>query len=55
MITTELTSAIALGITLALSFLIEIAYRRSTGRTFKEILTQTDPDSAPLTAGPTAP
>jgi len=55
MITTELTSAIALGITLALSFLIEIAYRRSTGRTFKAILTQTDPDSAPLTAGPTAP
>jgi amino acid transporter len=56
MITTAPTSAIALGITLALSFLIEIAYRRSTGRTFKEILTQTDPDpdSAPVAAAPTA-
>jgi amino acid transporter len=43
MIATAPTSAIALGGTLAGSFLFEIAYRRRTGRTFREILTQTEP------------
>jgi amino acid transporter len=47
MIATAPTSAIALGATLAGSFLFEIVYRRATGRTFKGILTQTDPASAP--------
>ena len=47
MITTAPTSAIALGVTLAGSFLFEIVYRRTTGRTFREILTQTDPAPAP--------
>lgn len=43
MITTELTSAIALGVTLAGSFIFEVLYRHRSGRTFSEILTQTDP------------
>jgi amino acid transporter len=43
MITTAPTSAIALGGTLVGSFLFEIAYRRRTGRTFRGILTQTEP------------
>ena len=47
MIATEPTSAIALGVTLAGSFLFESVYRRTTGRTFREILTQTDPAPAP--------
>jgi amino acid transporter len=49
MIATAPTSAIALGITLAVSFLFETVYRRATGRTFKEILTQTDLTSAATT------
>jgi len=52
MIATAPTSAIALGVTLAGSFLFEIVYRRRTGRTFKAILTQTDP--VPAAAPPTA-
>jgi hypothetical protein len=43
MITTAPTSAIALGVTLAGSIAFEIVYRRTTGRTFRESLTQTDP------------
>jgi amino acid transporter len=43
MIATAPTSAIALGVTLAGSFVFETVYRRRTGRTFSEILTQTDP------------
>ena len=46
MITTAPTSAIGLGVTLAGSFLFENVYRRARGRTFTEILTQTDPDPA---------
>jgi amino acid transporter len=46
MITTELTAAIALGVTVMVSILFEIGYRRATGRTFREILTQTEPSSA---------
>jgi amino acid transporter len=46
MITTAPTSAIALGVTLAGSFVFEIAYRRTTGRTLKGILIETDPASA---------
>ncbi len=46
MIATAPTSAIALGVTLAGSFCFEIAYRRRTGRTFGEILTQTSPAPA---------
>jgi amino acid transporter len=52
MITTAPTSAIALAVTLAGSFLFESVYRRTTGRTFTEILTQTDPTPAP--AAPSA-
>ena len=52
MITTAPTSAIGLAATLAGSFLFEILYRRTSGRTFREILTQTDPD--PGVAAPTA-
>jgi amino acid transporter len=47
MITTAPTSAIGLGVTLAGSFVFEIVYRRTKGRTFKEILAETDPDPAP--------
>jgi hypothetical protein len=43
MIATAPTSAIALGVTLAGSIAFEIVYRRATGRTFREGLTQTDP------------
>jgi amino acid transporter len=43
MIATAPTSAIALGVTLAGSFLFEIVYRCRTGRTFKAILMQTEP------------
>ena len=46
MITTAPTSAIGLGVTLAGSFMFENVYRRTRGRTFTEILTQTDPDPA---------
>ena len=35
------SSAIALGATLATSFLVEVVYRRATGRTFKKVLRQT--------------
>jgi amino acid transporter len=52
MIATAPTSAIALGVTLAGSFLFEIVYRCRTGRTFKTILTQTEP--VPEAAPPTA-
>ncbi len=52
MITTAPTSAIGLGVTLAGSFLFEILYRRTSARTFREILTQTNPD--PAVAAPTA-
>jgi amino acid transporter len=51
MITTAPASAVALGVTLTVSFLFEIVYRRTTGRTFSEILTQTDP--APAATAPT--
>jgi amino acid transporter len=47
MIATAPTSAIALGVTLAGSFVFEIVYRRRTGRTFSEILTQTNPAAPP--------
>ena len=43
MIKTAPTSAIGLGVTLAGSFLFEIAYRHRSGRTFSDILTQTEP------------
>ena len=46
MIATAPTSAIALGVTLAGSIAFEIVYRRTTGRTFRESLTQADPLSA---------
>jgi amino acid transporter len=52
MIVTAPTSAIALGITLAGSFVFEIVYRRKTGRTFRRILAQTDP--APAGPSPAA-
>jgi hypothetical protein len=42
MVTTALPSAIALGITLTLSFVFEMGYRRATGRTLREILRQTE-------------
>ncbi len=42
MIATAPTSAIALAVTLAVSFLFEIVYRSRTGRTFKAILMQTE-------------
>jgi hypothetical protein len=45
MITTALTSAIALGLTLAVSLLFEIGYRRATGRTLREVLRNTEPGS----------
>jgi uncharacterized membrane protein HdeD (DUF308 family) len=41
MVNTAPSSAIALGVTLAASFLVEMVYRRATGRTFKKILRQT--------------
>ena len=43
MISTAPSSAIALSVTLAGSFVFEMVYRRRTGRTFHEILNQTDP------------
>ncbi len=46
MITTAPTSAIGLGVTLAGSIVFEIFYRRRSGRTFGEILAQTEPDAA---------
>ncbi len=52
MIATAPTSSIALGVTLAGSFLFELVYRRRTGRTFKAILEQTEPGRA--AAPPTA-
>jgi hypothetical protein len=42
MVTTALPSAIALGITLTVSFLFEMGYRRATGRTLREVLRQTE-------------
>jgi amino acid transporter len=42
MITTAPSSVLGLGITLAGSFLFEMIYRRKSGRTFSEILTQTN-------------
>jgi amino acid transporter len=47
MIRTEPTSATALGITLIASWLFESAYRHGTGRTLREVLTQTDSASRP--------
>lgn len=41
MAVTAPSSAIALGATLATSFLVEVVYRRATGRTFKKVLRQT--------------
>jgi hypothetical protein len=41
MVNTTLSSATALGVTLATSFLVEMVYRRATGRSFKKILRQT--------------
>ena len=41
MAATAPSSAIALGATLATSFLVEVVYRRATWRTFKKILRQT--------------
>jgi amino acid transporter len=38
MVTTDPTSAVALGVTLGASFLVETVYRRRTGRTFHELL-----------------
>ena len=46
MITTVPTSAIGLGVTLAGSVIFENVCRRTKGRTFTEILTQTGPDPA---------
>ena len=46
MVVTAPTSAVALGVTLAGSFVFEILYRRRTGRSFRRILAQTDPDLA---------
>ncbi len=46
MINTAPTSAIALGVTLAGSVLFETLYRLTSGRTFKEVVAQTDPDPA---------
>ena len=43
MVTTAPSSAIALGVTLAVSFLFEVVYRHVTGRTLRAILSQTDP------------
>ncbi len=45
MIETAPTSAIGLGVTLAGSFVFEVVYRRRSGRTFGEVLTQTAPDT----------
>jgi hypothetical protein len=45
MVTTAPPSAIALGITLVVSFLFEVGYRRATGRTLREVLRQTEPDA----------
>jgi hypothetical protein len=50
MMTTALTSAIALGVTLAVSFLFELGYRCATGRTFKEVLRHTEPASTSATS-----
>lgn len=46
MITAAPTSAIALGVTPVGSFLFEIEYRRTTGRTLRKIFTRTDPAPA---------
>ena len=53
MVASAPTSALALGVTLVGSFLFEIIYRRKTGRTFTELLAQTEPGSAgaPTQAG----
>ncbi len=53
MINTAPTSAIALAVTLAGSVLFETAYRRTTGRTFKELVAQTT--SPGLPAGRSGP
>jgi len=39
------TSAIGLGVTAAGSFVFEIVYRRTSGRTFRGLITQTAPDA----------
>ena len=52
MVSTAPSSAIALGVTLAGSFVFETVYRRRTGRSFRRILAQTDP--APAGASPVA-
>ena len=41
MAVTAPSSAVALSATLATSFLVEVVYRRATGRTFKKVLRQT--------------
>ncbi|MGP8059847.1 MAG: APC family permease [Acidimicrobiales bacterium] len=43
MATSAPKSLIALGVTLAVSFVFEVAYRRITGRTFRAILRRSDP------------
>ncbi len=43
MIVTAPSSAIALGVTLMASFVAEILYRRMSGRTFRAVLSQTNP------------
>lgn len=43
MLTTALMSAIALIVTLAVSYLVEVTYRNWTGRTFRKVLEQTEP------------
>jgi hypothetical protein len=55
MVATAPTSAIALGVTLTGSLLFEVVYRRTNGRTFKGILTQTDPASAAAPPPPPPP
>lgn len=46
MLTSALSSAIALVVTFAASYLFEVVYRRRTGRTFSEIIRQTEPKQA---------
>jgi hypothetical protein len=46
MLTSALSSAIALVVTFAASYLFEVVYRRRTGRTFSEIIGQTEPKQA---------
>ncbi len=43
MVSSAPSSVIALAVTLALSFFVEVVYRRMTGRTFKNVLSQSSP------------